>query len=250
MNDKEVLAQFYKERPEFARDCNGWLLLERAKKPLTIENLTAAANQLEGVLALHPDYEEAWLQFLEYNPGQGKGLAFRRQFFEELREKESKREYEALVKELGENLRGLPLSDLREIDATRKENKRRLSLNKEDLRDLCIQENPPQARRDELPQFYTPRGHSQQIELTPEVLRTAGRPNAPLPFWDFKYLNSRYPGQINERLNGNSQRRYKPLPMEVTREHVITAMRNKELAPIWLREYGSTNLNNRIFGNS
>jgi hypothetical protein len=248
MTEKDVLAQFYKERPEYARDANGWQLLGRAARPLTIESLIAASNSLEHVLLLHPDYEEEWFQFLEYNPEKD-GLAFRREFFEKMREKEAKREYEVLVKELGENLRGLPLSDLREISSTRKENKRRLSLNKDDLRDLCVQENPRQGP-EELPQFYTPRGHSQQIELTAEVLRTAGRQNSPLPWRDFLYLNSRFPGQINGRMNGSSQRRYKQLAPEVTREQVITAMRNKELAPIWLREYGSTNLNNRIFGNS
>jgi hypothetical protein len=203
-------------------------------------------------------YEEEWQDHKErlerdkefdiraYSRPSQIGSAHRIAFIEALRAKEMIAEQARLVEELGESFRGLPLEDLRQIAETRKENARRKSLSKEELSALARQERPTPTA-DELPQFYTPRGHTQQIELTPEVLRTAGRPNSPLPYWDFKYLNSRYPGQVNERMNGSSQRRYKELPPSVTREQVIAAVANKELARIWLREYGSTNLNNRIF---
>jgi hypothetical protein len=84
--------------------------------------------------------------------------------------------------------------------------------------------------------------------LTPEVLRTAGQPNAPLPYWDFKYLNSRYPSQINERMNEASKKQYKPLPDNITRADVIRALRGPA-AHIWIRDFGSDALNRRIFGN-
>ena len=246
MIDEKLFLEFCKRRPEYARQANESTLYEVVSSPATVESLVAAADQVEHKLLIAPTYQSAWDAHVLY--GGQKGLAQRRAFFEKMREKENQAayvaEYNALVKELGEDLRGLQITDLRELAAVKRENHRRKSLSGEELRELIRKENP-RPTREELPWDYTPRGHTQQITLTPEVLRTAGQPNAPLPYWDFKYLNSRYPGQINERMNP-TKKQYTPLPPHITREDVIHVLRGPA-AQIWIRNYGSDALNRRIF---
>jgi hypothetical protein len=247
MIDEKLFLEFCKRRPEYAVQANESSLYDLASSPATVESLCAAANRLEDKLLLTPAYQSAWDEFVFLNPDRN-GIAFRREFFKKMREKENQAayvaEYNDLVKELGEDLRGLQITDLRELAAVKRENRRRKSLSGEQLRDLSRIENP-RPIREELPWQYTPRGHTQQIALTPEVLRTAGQPNAPLPFWDFKYLNSRYPGQINERMNA-APKQYKPLPDNITRADVIRALRGPA-ARIWVRDYGHDALNKKIF---
>jgi len=248
MIDEKLFSEFCKRRPEYAIQANESTLYEAASLPATVGGLCSAADRLEDKLLLAPAYERAWQEFVLLNPERS-GTAFRREFFEKMRDKENQSayvaEYNELIKELGEDLRGLQITDLRELAATKRENRRRLSLSSEQRRDLCRQENP-RPLREELPRLYTPRGHTREIVLTPEVLRTAGKPNAPLPYWDFKYLNSRYPGQINERMNAVPKTQYKPLPDNITRGEVIRALRGPA-AHIWIREYGEDALNRRIF---
>lgn len=251
MIDEKLFSEFCKRRPEYAFQANESMLYSVVSQPATVNSLCAAADQIEHKLLIAPAYKSAWDEFVFLNPDRN-GIAFRREFFEKMRDKENQSayvaEYNDLIKELGEDLRGLQITDLRELAEVKRENhRRRKSLSSEQLRELSRQENP-RPIREELPWHYTPRGHTQQITLSPEVLRTAGQPNAPLPYWDFKYLNSRYPGQINERMNGASKQQHKPLPESVTRAQVIHALRGPA-AQIWIRDFGSDQLNRRIFGN-
>ena len=246
--ENEILKEFYERHPELNVNANDNVLIEKAA-PVSLQNLEWAADQLEGALLLSPSYKSAWDAYVLYNPEKS-GTAFKREFFSKLRDKEAKaayeQEYEGLVKELGEQVRGLPIEDLRDIAATRRENARRKSLSSEQLRDLSRAENP-RPNREELPMLYTPKGHTQQITLSAEVLRTAGQPGSPLPLFDFKYLNTRYPGQINARMNAAEKPQYKKLPDSVTKEQVIAALRDRELAKIWTRTYGADQLNSKIF---
>jgi hypothetical protein len=262
--ERKVVEEFYQQNPQWRREANTSFLLERSTKPVTVESLVAAAYLLRESLLLAPDYQEEWENEKErlerekelglsssYHRAEQIGTAHRIAFIEKLREKEMKEEQERLVEELGGgSFRGLPLEDLRQIAATRKENARRKSLNSAELSALAREERPTPTAPG-LPWTYQPFGKTESVELTAEVLRSAGGRNSPLTIRDFKFLCERWGSdKVNERMNGSSQRRYKPLPPEVTREQVIAAMRNKELASIWLREHGSQNLNNRIFGNS
>lgn len=118
MNDQQALAEFYQLRPELDIRANDSFLIEKAA-PVSIHSLSVAAIQLEDKLLIAPAYESAWQAFVLYNP-EKKGTAFRREFFEKMRDKEiqaaKKHEYDSLIKELGrEDLRGTPLQDLREI---------------------------------------------------------------------------------------------------------------------------------------
>src|SRR5229473_5838975 len=146
MNDREVIAAFLqKYRPEFYVMGNV-PLFDGASRPLTVNSLLSAVNQIEHKLLVAPVYQSAWDAFVLYNEDKS-SIAHRRQFFEAMRHKEiqseEKREYNELMKELGrEDLRGIPLQDLREIAATQRENLRRLSLSGRQLHELCKQENP------------------------------------------------------------------------------------------------------------
>lgn len=146
MNAQRILAEFYQVRPDLDVRANDGFLIEKAGKPITVESLAVAASQLEGTLLITPAYLSAWNEFVFYNP-EKKGTAFRRQFLEEMRQKENqskeKHEYGSLLKELGrEDLRGIPFEDLREIEATIRENKRRRSLGLPQLHELSRAENP------------------------------------------------------------------------------------------------------------
>jgi hypothetical protein len=151
MNDQQTLAEFYqRKRPDLNVRANDSFLIERAGKPITAESLLIAASQLEGTLLLTPAYQSAWNQFVLFNPKK-KSTAFRRQFLDVMRQKEiqsaEKHEYNSLLKELGrEDLRGIPLRDLREIAATQRENNRRRSLNGSQLSDLALTERPLPTR--------------------------------------------------------------------------------------------------------
>src|SRR6266481_1307164 len=137
MSDEQMIEKVFEARPEFAVGANGPMLLDKASRPLTVESLIHAANQLEDVLLLAPAYQSAWDEYKFYN-SEKSGLAFRRIFLEKMRKEELQatyvHDYNALVKELGEDNRGLPIADLREIAATRRENARRKSLSGEELR--------------------------------------------------------------------------------------------------------------------
>jgi hypothetical protein len=248
MIDEKLFLEFCKRRPEYALQANESTLYNVVSPPATVNSLCAAADHLEHKLLIAPAYKSAWDEYVFLNPDRN-GTAFQREFFKKMRDKESQSayvaEYNALIKELGEDLRGLQITDLRELAAVRRENHRRKSLSGEQLRELSRQENP-RPLREELPRLYTPRGHTREIVLTPEVLRTAGQAGASLPYWDFKYLNSRYPGQINERMNAAAAPKYKPLPDNITRGEVIRALRGPA-AHIWIRDFGRDALNRRIF---
>ena len=155
------------------------------------------------MLLITPALKSAWDAFTLYYPERNT-IAHRRQFLDALRQQEikgaEKREYNDLIKELGrEDLRGIPLQDLREIAATQRENKRRKSLNGSQLSELARTERPvPQPA--ELPQFYTPFGKKEAVELTAQVLQDAGKRNAALSIYDLKFLVNRYGSKVNERL--------------------------------------------------
>ena len=202
MNDKETLAAFYRRRPELDVRANDGFLLEQATKPISIQSLTIAANQLESTLLITKEYQSAWDEFVFYNPEKNR-MAFRRQFLDEMREKEiqleAKHEYNSIIKELGrEDLRGLPLETLR----VHRENKRRKSLSASELHKLSQLENPaPSTKPDALPQFYTPIGRKREIELTAETLRKAGTKTGELSIGDLKFLIRRYSStEVNKRL--------------------------------------------------
>jgi hypothetical protein len=248
MINEDLFKRFCEARPEYGLQANESILYEVSPSQ-TVEGLCRAADQQEDKLLLAPEYASAWSAFVFHNPGK-EGTAFKREFLKKMRDKEIQAAYERayndLVRELGEQLRGLPISDLQEIAATRRENARRKALSAEQLRELSRAENP-RTTREELPLLYTPRGATQQITLSAEVLRTAGQPNSPLPLWDFKYLNTRYPGQINARMNAAEKPQYRKLPDDVTRQQVIAALRDRELARVWTRTYGADQLNSKIF---
>ena len=207
MNDKETLAAFYKLRPELDVRANDGFLIEAAQKPITIQSLVTAANQLESTLLITPAYQSAWDEFVFYNPEKNR-MAFRRQFLEEMREKEiqleARHEYNTIIKELGrEDLRGLPLETLR----VHRENKRRKSLNASELHQLSRQENPaPSTEPDALPQTYVPIGKKRPVELTADVIRRAGTRTGELSIADLKFLIRRYSStEVNKRLGITSK---------------------------------------------
>ncbi len=209
MNDQQTLAEFYRLRPELDVRANDGFLIEKAGEPISIQSLMVAANKLEGTLLITPAYESAWDEFLFHN-SEKKGAAFRRQFLEEMRLKEiqsaEKHEYNSIIKELGrEDLRGLPLEDLREIAATHRENKRRKSLTVSELRELSKAENPaPQP--DALPETYVPIGKKRPVELTADVLRRAGTRTGEISTADLKFLIRRYgASEVNKRLGVRPQ---------------------------------------------
>jgi hypothetical protein len=256
----EVILIFLKEhRREFAVETEAFLkqnieqISARAERPLTQQSMQVAVDRLdeENKLVLAAEYSSAWNQYVLYNEDKS-GFAYRKEFLNKMRSVEKRKSYEyeynELIKLLGEDLRGLQITDLRELAAVKHENRRRRSLPGEKLHELCRQENP-RPDREQLPWHCTPRGHTRQIELTAEVLSTAGRPNASLPFLDFKYLNARYPGQINARMNATPKKQYKPLPNNISRLDVIRALRGPA-AHIWKRDYGSGQLSDRVFGRS
>jgi hypothetical protein len=195
----EILTKFYKLRPDLDVRANDGFLIEKAEKPISIPSLLVAAHQLEDTLLLTLAYQSAWDEFVFYNP-EKKSTAFLRQFLEEMRQKEQKYEYDSLLKELGrEDLRGIPLEDVREIAATQRENNRRKSLPVPQLRELSRLERPvPQPN--ELPQLYTPFGKKEAVELTAQVLQDAGKRNAALSVYDLKFLVHRYGSKVNERI--------------------------------------------------
>jgi hypothetical protein len=202
MNDKETLVAFYKLRPELDVRANDGFLLEQATKPISIQSLTIAANQLESTLLITKEYQSAWDEFVFFNPEKNR-MAFRRQFLDEMREKEiqleAKHEYNTIFKELGrEDLRGLPLETLR----VHRENKRRKSLSASQLHELSQQENPaPTTEPDALPQFYTPIGKRREIELTADVIRRAGTRTGEISITDLKFLIRRFGStEVNRRL--------------------------------------------------
>ncbi len=122
MNDQEIIAKLFESRLEFAVQANSSSLLERAAKPITVESLNAAADQLRDTLLLASACESAWQEHKFYNPDR-KNLAERSLFIEKWRKQELLHEYNSLLKELGrEDLRGIPLGDLREIAAIEREN--------------------------------------------------------------------------------------------------------------------------------
>jgi len=250
MNEKEIITAFVKQhRPEFDVDANVNLLLDVAQRPITPQGLFVAVNAIEHRLLLSPEYASAWSEHLLYHEHENT-LAHRRPFLESLRKQELQKQYvhdyNDLIAELGESLRGLPIEDLREIQATRRENARRKSLNREELGVLARQEHPaPQA--DELPLTYVPFGKKREVELTAEVLKRAGSRNAELSLPDFKWLIERYGSKaINERINPASVKRFEELPAHITREQVLAALRT-EAARSWVRRYGADALNKRIF---
>jgi len=250
MNEKEFISTFLKQhRPEFDVDANVNLLLDAATRPLTNKSLAEAVFHVEHKLVLAPEYASAWSEHLLYHEDQNT-LAHRRIFLAEMRKNELQKryvhDYNALVKELGEDLRGLPIEDLREIAATRRENARRKSLDVDELRTLAREERPvPQA--DELPLTYVPFGKKREVELTAEVLKRAGSRNAELSVRDFKWLVERYGSEaVNQRMNPASMKKYELLPKEVSREQVLQALRT-EAARSWVRRFGADQLNKRIF---
>ena len=177
MNDQQkTLAEFYqRKRPDLDVRANDSFLIEKAGKPISIQNLLVAANQLQDTLLLTPAYQSAWDGFVFYDP-EKKGTAFRRQFLEQMRLKEIKsaemHEYNSLLKELGrEDLRGILLRDLREIAATQRENSRRRSLNGSQLSELALTERPLPTRGS-LPSTWFGADIS-----TPLALRTLAKKN-------------------------------------------------------------------------
>jgi hypothetical protein len=118
-----VLEEFFKSRPELNVQANQNFLLDLAGKPVTIEGLTRAAAQLRDSLALAPAYEDAWDEHRYAHPSDNNS-AGRALFIEKLRKKEvqqaESREYEALIKQVGEKWRGEPLERLREIAEKRR----------------------------------------------------------------------------------------------------------------------------------
>src|SRR5258708_3188936 len=77
MSDEQMIENFFEARPEFAVVANGPMLSDKASRPLTVESLIYAANQLEGVLLLAPAYQSAWDEYKFYN-SEKRGLALRR----------------------------------------------------------------------------------------------------------------------------------------------------------------------------
>src|SRR6266404_1390996 len=105
MNDREVIAAFLKEhRPEFEVGANVNSLSDRASRPLTVESLSSAVIRVEDKLLLAPAYRSAWDAFALYNEDKNT-IAHRREFLEQMRQKEikgaEKHEYNSLLKELG-----------------------------------------------------------------------------------------------------------------------------------------------------
>jgi hypothetical protein len=202
MNDKQTLTEFYRLRPELDVRANDGFLIEKAEKPISIQSLVIAANQLESTLLITPAFQSAWDEFVFYNPEKNR-LAFRREFLEEMREKEiqseARYEYNSIIKELGrEDLRGLPLETLR----VHRENKRRKSLSASELYELSRKENPaPSAEPDALPMSYVPIGKKRPVELTADVLRRAGTRTGEISIADLKFLIRRYSStEVNKRL--------------------------------------------------
>jgi len=250
MNDQEILAKFFEARPEFAVQANGSTLLDKVSRPLTVDSLISAASQLEHVLLLAPAYQSAWDEFTFYNP-ERTNTAERRVFFEAMRKKEQQaayvHNYNRLIEEVGEVNRGLPISDLQELAATKRENARRKALTSDELRTLAREERPlPKAA--ELPTVYTlPNGT--EIVLTADILKAAGTRNAALSLRDFRFLCERYgSAAVNERMGVPSvqKKQYDPLPDSITRAEVIQALRGPA-AHIWKRKYGIDQLNKRVF---
>jgi hypothetical protein len=258
----EAILAFLKEhRPEFVAEKEAYLRenIEKISARLAGQSLTAQSMHVvidrldeENPLTLAAEYDSAWNQHILYHEDKS-GFAFRKECLNKMRTAEKRKsyvhEYNELIKFLGEDLRGHQIADLRELAAVKRENNRRKALPSEQLRELSRQENP-RPDREQLPWHYTVRATGKQIELTAEVLSTAGRQNSQLPIWDFKYLNTRYPGQINARMNpAPEKKQYKPLPANVTGADVVRAMRGPA-ARIWLRDYGPDALNNKLFGRS
>ena len=117
MNDQQILAEFYKLRPDIDVNANDKTLIYTAS-PVSISSLSAAATRLESELLLAPAYKSAWDEYAFLNPDRS-GIAFRREFLEKTRNKEiqltAQREYDSLIKQFGENLRGTPIEKLREM---------------------------------------------------------------------------------------------------------------------------------------
>lgn len=187
MNDQQILTEFYQQlRPDLDVRANDRFLIEQSTKPVTVGSLYVSAAQLSAKLVLHPAYESAWQEFVFYNPDR-KNLAERNLFLEQMRQKEiqsaSRHEYNSLIRELDrEDLRGIPLQDLRELAATQRENNRRKSLSGPQLHELSKKENPlPQ--RGELPTSWFGADIS-----TPQALRSLAKKNVA----SFKALCERF----------------------------------------------------------
>src|SRR5713101_5157024 len=115
MIDEKLFSEFCKRRPEYALQANESTLYDAVSPPATVGSLCAAADRLEHKLLIAPEYQSAWDAHVYH--GHENGLAHRRVFFEKMREKENQAAYEAeyndLIKELGEDLRDLQITDLR-----------------------------------------------------------------------------------------------------------------------------------------
>jgi hypothetical protein len=181
MIDQQILTDFYRQRPEFDVRANDSFIIEKATKPLTIESLWVAADQLRDKLVLAPAFASAWHEFTALNPNRN-NAAERNQFAEQMREKEvqlaEKQEYESLITELGrKELRGTSLQDLRNLAAIQRENKRRLSLSRSQLGELARKETGYEKPSEwpKLPLRMVPRGQVTSIAIDANYLNNIAK---------------------------------------------------------------------------
>ena len=203
MNDREVVRQFFEAHPEWKADANISFLIEQSAKPLSVENLLSAAMVLRDKLLLAPEYEDAWQDYKFYHPGET-GLAHRAFFIEELRAKEIKeaasKEYEGLIKTLGEKFRGQSLERLREVA----EKRRVHGMTASEFRAERAAQAPKEVRKQydgfiTLPDYVVFPGDIQATHITPALLQ--GLPRA--GYWRYRWLCKRYGVlQISDRQQG------------------------------------------------
>jgi|HubBroStandDraft_6_1064221.scaffolds.fasta_scaffold02488_15 hypothetical protein len=201
MNDQEIIAKFFEVRPEFAVQANISFLRDQAAKPLTVESLSAAADQLRDTLLLAPEYESAFEAFLFHN-GKKKNLAERAIFIETMRAKEiqaaASQEYEALIKQLGEKWRGNTIERLREVVEKRRIHNMTASQFKEQ-RAPTPKEHRPYAEFPTLPEILVLPGNVQATRIDAAFLTNLPKTD----FYLYRRLYNKFGGQqITDRQNG------------------------------------------------
>jgi hypothetical protein len=206
MNEREVVAKFFALRPEFALQSNVSFLRDHVAEPITVESLNAAADQFRDTLALANPYDAAWLDWCALNPNK-RGLAYRRQLVEGMREKEiqaaATKEYESLIKQVGERFRGESIERLREVAEKRRVNNLTASQFKQER--AASAPKVPQRQYDGfpiMPDFLVLPGSVQATKIDAAFLSGLVRAD----YYLYRRLASKYGmDQITDRQNGISK---------------------------------------------